>query len=202
VSEIRIYVEGGRGKESRADFRRAFSVFLDTVRNCAQRKGIQWRVVPSGSREQTYEAFVRALRDHPSAHVLLLVDAERPVTSPPREHLAGGEDRWELSSATDSQCHLMAEVMESWFLADPAALEAFYSQGFMIGQIPKRKNVEEVPKAEVEAVLKSSTGKTKKGEYHKTRHGPAILESLDPARVRARAPHCDRLFETLMEAVA
>jgi Domain of unknown function (DUF4276) len=202
VSEIRIYVEGGRGKESRADFRRAFSVFLDAVRGRAQRKGIQWRVVPSGSREETYEAFVRALRDHPAAHVFLLVDAERPVASPPREHLAGGEDRWELSTVTDDQCHLMAEVMESWFLADPGALEAFYRQGFVSGQIPKRNNVEEVPKAEVEAVLKSSTSKTQKGEYHKTRHGPGILESLDPVRVRARAAHCDRLFETLLEAVA
>ena len=202
MREIRIYVEGGRGKESRADFRRAFSVFLDSVRSRAQRKGIHWRIVPSGSREETYEAFVRALRDHPSAHVFLLVDAVRPVASPPREHLAGAEDRWEISTVTDNRCHLMAEVMESWFLADPAALQAFYRQGFVSGQIPKRDNVEEVPKAEVEAVLKSSTGKTQKGTYHKTRHGPGILESLDPARVRARAPHCDRLFEALLEAVA
>ena len=56
--------------------------------------------------------------------------------------------------------------------------------------------------AEVEAALKASTSRTQKGEYRKLRHGTPILESLDPERVRARAPHCARLFKTLAEALA
>ena len=96
----------------------------------------------------------------------------------------------------------MAQVMESWFLADPQALERFYGQQFGSKQLPARQNVEEVDKQTVFATLKGATSKTQKGEYHKTQHAPAILESLDPERVRARAPHCARLFKSLEEALA
>lgn len=153
-----------------------------------------------GSREQTFKAFRNWTRDFPDDLVFLLVDAEREVTRAPREHLSM-RDPWDLSFATDDQCHLMVQVMESWFLADLPALERFYGQQFGSKQIPARQNVEEVPKAEVEAALKNSTSKTQKGAYHKIKHGPAILESLDPERVRARAPHCERLFVTLEKAL-
>jgi hypothetical protein len=47
------------------------------------------------------------------------------------------------------------------------------------------------------AALTKATRATQKGEYHKMRHSPLILERLDPAKVRARAPHCDRLWTTI-----
>jgi hypothetical protein len=201
VSEIRIYVEGGGDKDSKARMRQAFSQFLSASRNAARQQRVQWSVILCGSRDDTFKAFQRDQKLFPGARLFLLVDAEDEVTTPPREHLMA-RDPWDLSFATDDQCHLMAQVMESWFVADPDALARFYGQQFGARQIPARKNVEEVPKAEVEAVLKSSTAKTQKGEYHKIKHGPAILEKLDPDRVRARAPHCERLFQTLAEALA
>jgi hypothetical protein len=201
VRKIWLYVEGGGGKESRDDLRRAFGKFLSGPLDVARERGVQWRIVMCGSRDATFKAFRNAVRDYPTDHVLMLVDAEQPVAGTPIEHLSA-RDPWDLSFADDEQCHLMAQVMESWFLADPAVLQDFYKQGFAAGQIPKRANVEEVPKDEVEAVLKSSTAKTQKGEYHKIHHGPFILERLDPEKVRARAPHCARLFATLAEALA
>lgn len=201
MSEIRIYVEGGGDKDSKARMRQAFSQFFSESRDAARQRRSQWSVILCGSRDATFQAFQQGVKDHPDAHVLMLVDAEQPVAGTPREHL-GARDPWDLSFADDEQCHLMAQVMESWFLADPATLERFYGQQFGARQIPARKNVEEVPKAEVEAVLKSSTAKTQKGEYHKIQHGPLILERLDPEKVRARAPHCARLFKTLAEALA
>lgn len=201
MSEIRIYVEGGGDKDSKARMRQAFSQFLSESRNAARQQRAQWSVILCGSRDATFQAFQQGVKDHPDARVFLLVDAEQAVTGTPREHLAA-RDPWDLSFADDEQCHLMAQVMESWFLADPAALERFYGQQFGAKQIPPRKNVEEVPKADVEAVLKSATAKTQKAEYHKIQHGPRILESLDPERVRARAPHCERLFSILAEALA
>jgi hypothetical protein len=201
VNELWIFVEGGGGKDSKDELRRAFSEFLTEPREAARGKGVHWRVVMCGSRDATYKAFRNTVRDSRGALVFLLVDAEREVSGTPLAHLAA-RDPWDLSFAEDEQCHLMAQVMGSWFLADPAALERFYGQQFGAKQIPARKNVEEVPKAEVEAVLKSSTAKTQKGEYHKIHHGPLILERLDPEKVRARAPHCARLFKTLAEALA
>ena len=201
MKELWIFVEGGGGKDSKDELRRAFSEFLKEPREAARGKGVHWRVVMCGSRDAAYKAFRNAARDLRDASLFLLVDAEREVSGTPRQHLVA-RDPWDLSFASDEQCHLMAQVMESWFLADPDALARFYGQQFGARQIPTRKNVEEVPKAEVEAVLKSSTARTQKGEYHKIHHGAPLLESLDPKRVRARAPHCERLFQTLAEALA
>lgn len=201
MSEIRIYVEGGGDKDGKARLRQAFSQFLAESRDAARERRERWHVIPSGSREETYRNFRRGVADHPDARVFLLVDAEQPVEGSPRDHLAGGETQWDLSSAHDDQCHLMAQVMESWFLADPAALASFYGPQFGAKQIPARQNVEEVPKPEVEAALKNATAKTRKGEYHKIHHGAPILESLNPDLVRSRAPHCDLLFKALQEAI-
>lgn len=201
MKELWIFIEGGGGKDSKDELRRAFGRFLTGPSEAARRSGVLWRVVMCGSREATHKAFRNAERDFRDARTFLLVDAEQAVLDTPRNHLMA-RDQWDLSFADDDQCHLMAQVMESWFLADPAALERFYGQRFAAKQIPTRNNVEEVPKADVQAALKSSTAKTQKGEYHKIRHGAPILESLDPERVRARAPHCERLFQTLFEALA
>lgn len=203
MTELWLYIEGGGNKDSKARLRESFSRFLSEPRLAAYKRSIQWRIVMCGSREEAYRMFEDRLQRFPSALVFLLVDAERPVVSPSvREHLGAGEDHWDLSIAKDGQCHLMAQVMESWFLADPQAMERFYGKDFATGQIPKRKNVEEVPKDEVMSALDDATRKTQKGRYHKIQHGPLILENLAPEKVRARAPHCDRLFETLLEAVA
>ncbi|HEX6368441.1 MAG TPA: DUF4276 family protein [Longimicrobium sp.] len=203
MKDVWIYVEGGGGKDSKDQLRQAFGQFLTGPRVIAREQGVRWRVVLCGSREQTYQKFRDRLRNQPDAGpVFLLVDADRPVDSTPREHLAAGETRWDLSFATDGQCHLMVEVMESWFLADQATLFAFYGRDFAPGQIPNRTNVEEIPKSHVYASLDRATRNTRKGKYDKADHAPQILKDLDPDRVRARAPHCDRLFEALLEAVA
>jgi hypothetical protein len=199
VNEIRIYVEGGGDKDSKARLREAFSRFLSEPRLDLQKRGIAWRVIPCGSREDTYDAFRRGSREHSSARVLLLVDAERPLTGTEREHLAE-HDGWDLSFAAADHIHLMTQLMESWMLADPAALARFYGQGFAAGAIPKRHNVEEIPKEDVERALKEATRNTQPGVYHKTRHAPKILEDLDPATVRQRAPGCERLFQHLAQS--
>jgi hypothetical protein len=97
---------------------------------------------------------------------------------------------------------IWVEVMESWLLADPAALAGFYGREFAAGHIPNRVNVEEVPKQEVYSALDRATRKTPKGKYDKADHAPAILRTLNAGRVRARAPHCDRLFRTLAEVAS
>jgi hypothetical protein len=201
VNAIRIYIEGGGDPFSKARMREAFSKFLAAPRDAARQRRASWTLILCGSRDDTFKAFQQGVKNYPDAHVFLLVDAEQPVAVSPREHLAAREP-WDLSIATDEQCQLMAQVMESWFLADPQALGRYYGPQFGSKQIPARENVEEVDKKAVFAALKSATSKTQKREYHKTQHAPAILENLDPERVRARAPHCARLFKSLEEALA
>ena len=101
----------------------------------------------------------------------------------------------------ETQCHLMVQVMESWFVADSAALKSFYSDGFNAKALPKSKDVETVDKDTVLKALDNATRKAKKGKYHKIKHASDLLSRLDPAVVRSASRHCDCLFRTLEELI-
>ena len=96
----------------------------------------------------------------------------------------------------------MAQVMESWFLADPEALAAHYGQGFAKSALPAVDDVEAVSKTDVKKALDAATRRTTKGCYHKINHGAALLGRVDSAKVRGRARHCERLFQTIEEIIA
>ena len=91
----------------------------------------------------------------------------------------------------------MTQAMEAWFIADVAAIAGFYGQGFRPGGIPRNPDVEQIPKAQLEAILKDASRHTQKGEYHKARHAWRLLKLIEPAAVRRASMHCDLLFTTL-----
>jgi hypothetical protein len=202
VKEIRLYVEGGGDKEGKARLRQAFTTFLGELHNEARRRGVRWQTVLCGSRTQTYEDFRLALRTHPNALNLLLVDAERAVTESVPDHLQAAApegDGWKLSSIKEDQMHLMAQLMEAWFVAEPTVLSALYGKGFTANALPRTKNVEAIEKATVMDGLHRATKDTQKGAYHKMRHSPLILERLNADTVAGRAPHCARLLQKLRD---
>ena len=197
VTEIRIYAEGGgNDNPSRRTFRTGLNQFLQPLCQLARAERIRWQVIPCGSRGVTFRDFKTALRTHPDALNVLLVDSEEEVTLSPLHHLEK-RDGWKTSGLLEDQCHLMVRCMESWLLADPAALVEFYGQGFRPAALPKSRDVETVAKDKVAAALEHATRETQKGRYHKIRHGPDLLGRLDAARVRQRAKHCERLFIVL-----
>lgn len=194
TKEVRIYVEGGGDeKESKAAVRRGFGGFLIGLRDAAQDRRIRWHIVACGSRNATLDNFRTALRTHPDAFNVLLVDAEGPIACSPREHLRQ-RDGWELPDLPDDHFQLMVQMMEAWLIADPDTLAAHYGQGFNKRAIPRNPDVEQVDRPSIEHGLKAATRRTSKGEYHKIRHGPILLERIDPGKVRVAARHCERLF--------
>ena len=201
VSEVRIYVEGGGDQRSgRAAVREGFSKFLSSLKEMARERHIRWYVVACGSRQSAFDDFEIALRQHPDAFNVLLVDAEGPVTRSPWEHLQD-RDNWSTQGIPDAQCHLMVQVMEAWIIADLETLQGSYGQGFNSNPIPGRGDVELIDKADLERALIQATQNTQKGEYHKIRHGPKILALVDVGKVRNRARHCDRMFTTLSNKI-
>jgi hypothetical protein len=190
VSEIRIYVEGDPA------LRQGFHSFFEELRELARRKNVRWNVITCGARNLTYEAFKTALKTHPDAFNVLLVDAEESVDSNPWEHLRR-RDGWSSEGCDDEQCHLMVQTMEAWFMADIEALKRYYKQGFQEGALPKNLQVEQLSKNDLNERLKRATQHTQKRAYHKTRHAPHILAQIDVANVCQVAPHCNRLFITL-----
>ncbi len=205
ASAVRLYIEGGGDDQNtKRKLKEGFGTFLKEIRDLCRQRGVHWDVILCGGRGSAYKDFCAALQAHPEALCLLLVDAEAPVTVAdlPWKHLFQ-RDRWACpEQTTDMQCHLMAQVMESWFLADPDTLARYYGSEFKLNALPKENNVEKIAKTQVETCLKQATQHTKtKGEYHKIRHGAALLGLIRPALVKERAPHCRRLFDTLRQHI-
>ncbi len=195
--EIRLYIEGAAKGSEAAKLRAGFRVFLDSLYQLAQQKGFRFHPpITCGSGDEAYQDFKDARNRHKEAMIFLLVDAEKAVGEnvTPWAHL-----KWDSLGLDDSHCHLMAQTMESWLIADKVALADFYKQGFNPNALPQNPRIEEIPKTDLFDGLHRATEKTSKGRYHKTIHAPEILKRLDVAKVRQAAPHCERLFQTLTE---
>ena len=196
--EIRIYVEGGGdGKETKARLRTAFGAFLRELRDRARARRVRWNIVVCGGRSSAFDNYRVALRSHPDALNLLLVDSEAPVTvNSPWQHLKSHSgDNWDNPGVEDKHCHLMVQATEAWLIADRETLREYYGREFHEDALPANPNVEEIDKRTLFDSLKRATRHTSKGAYHKTRHAPMLLERVRPGEVRSRATFCDRLFK-------
>lgn len=196
VKEIRIYVEGGGDQ---ADGKRLLRIGFAQFFKNAGAKNI--KVIPCGGRDQAFDHFKTALKDHPTTLNLLLVDAEAAVDEldTPWNHLHK-RDNWQRpSAAKEDQCHLMVQTMEAWFLADKQALQQFYGKAFNANALSRHQNVEEIAKTQLELSLVVATKLTSKGEYHKIHHAAELLKLIEPAKVRNASRHFDRLISKLVE---
>lgn len=199
VTEIRLYIEGGgetRGMQ--APLREAFQTFLAPLREQARARRVGWSVVLCGGIGQTFDAFTNALEDHPNALNILLVDADAPVEDgrTPAQHLASMH-QWRVQPDASKGCHLMVQVMESWFVADRQALRLFYRSALVESALPATTNIETVPKDDIMAALDKAT----RGSYHKGKHAPKLLGLLDCETVKAASPHCRGLFACIEAAL-
>ena len=188
----KVYVEGGGRKALDRECRRAFNEFFRKAGITTANVSVEAR----GARGEAYNAF-RSDSDR-NFRKILLVDAEGPVTAKSAwGHLQqGGWSR--PAGAADDQYHLMVQVMESWFLADVDALEAYYGQGFRKGALSGNPNVEQVSKRDVLDGLDSAAKGTRKGGYSKGRDSFEILGRLDPVKVRQGSVFAKRFLKALL----
>ena len=108
------------------------------------------KVVACGSRRNAYQKFCTAISNASDGDfVVLLVDSEDPVDGVLPWHHLRDRDRWtQPPKAGDDSAHLMVQVMESWFLADRAALRRYFGHGFRETALPGHVAVEEIAKAD------------------------------------------------------
>ena len=195
VREIRIHFEGDRR------LRRGFHEFFRELIQEARGRWIRLELIPGGGR--AVQDFMKALRTHRAALNLLLVDCEGPPVHCSIRRLSQRSD-WKPPRGTvvgDSRVFRMIELMESWFLADRAALVRYFGRGLNLKRLPVAFAVEAIPKDRVLRNLHDATRRCDKGSYSKTAHAPELLARVDPGRVRAASPECERLFGELHRAI-
>ncbi len=191
---------GGDGKDSKAALRQGMEVFLAAIKDACRERNWHWRLVCCGSRNEAYKRFRNELTKRDAGIVVLLVDSEAPVDGEPAAHLTK-RDVWDLHGIDEAVIHLMVQTMETWIVADRDALGGYYGQGFQENALPHRANLEEVSKDDIAEGLLRATERTQKGPYHKIRHARHLLQRIDPATVRQRCGHCERLFATLSDLI-
>lgn len=203
--EFKLYVEGGGTSNIlRTECRSGFSAFLEK----AGLKGKMPRIVACGSRGEAFDKFCTAIKQNQRA--FLLVDSEESVQA---QHAAGSPENWKPwehlrqrsgdewekpDNAADTDCHLMVEVMESWFLADKPILSLFFGQGFAANSLPARSDIEAISKDAVYQYIEKASKKCKtKACYGKGQHSFKILAQIDPAKVYAASPWAKRFIDEL-----
>ena len=197
VSGIAIYMEGGgEGSATKAALRQGMDTFLQPIKEAARDKALPWKLVCCGPRNEAFQRFQNAVNNSANAVNVLLVDAEGPVNQSAQRHLRD-RDRWNLRFTPEETVHLMVQTMETWIVADAAALSQYYGQGFGTSKLPRATNLETVTKATVERSLDEATEPTQKGRYHKIRHASDLLKRIDSEKVKARCCHCQRLFDEI-----
>lgn len=182
---VKLYVEGGGGSKTlKTACRKGFQRFIEK----AGLQGRMPRVVACGSRRNAYESFKTAHAGQDTT-VLLLVDAEGPVTAEsPWQHLEI-HDNWDRPDhATDDQCHLMVQIMESWFLADPQTLKTFYGQGYRPDALPSDQHVERIAKRDVSTALPAPPGIPRKAAMIRGRTASGYWRNWTRKKSRTRRP--------------
>jgi hypothetical protein len=162
------------------------------------------KVIACGGRDEAYRKFCTAVGNASDGEfIVLLVDSEGPVGGAPAWDHLRNRDRWQRPEGADGDnAHLMAQIMESWFLADREALGEYFGNGFLEAALPRHVVVEEIAKADVLNGLKNATRRCRtKTTYDKGQHSFDILARLDTAKVEERAPHARRLLSTIRRAV-
>jgi hypothetical protein len=164
-----------------------FSVYCGNLAPVGRKPGI----VACGSRNEAFDKFQTQIRISKRGDICaLLVDSEEPVITEPLRHLSV-RDHWRFPALNNHRVFLMVQAMEAWFLADREALAAFYGHGLLTGSLRgSPTNVEIIRKDDLEPCLKHASKPCEhKGEYHKVKHGFALLALIDPTKVERASPH-------------
>ena len=144
-------------------------------------KGNMPRISMGEGKNQTIDKFLH------TDHAKLLCDLDNPP-----EHIEDDLQKYELLNSRNSVFYMIQE-MEAWFLSQPDVLDKFYCEE-VSRRIPK-KQAEHI--AEPDRELQNITQKSRKGKYHKVKHGAQLLQMLDAGRLYADFTDFKRLIDEL-----
>lgn len=194
---VKIYIEGGGDSKSQhVQCREGFRKLFEN----AGFVGRMPRTVAGGGRGSTFDAFkTAAASSGRDTTPILLVDSEDPVTaSTAWDHLQA-RDGWERpADVTDDQAQLMVTCMETWLMADRAAMDRAFGSSLRTSALLPVTALEARPRDAVQDALEHATRACGRDRaYSKGRRSFQVLVSLNPETLKQHLPHFRRLVETL-----
>jgi hypothetical protein len=187
-----IYLEGGgNSKELHARCREGFRRLLES----AGFRNRMPRLVACGGRGAAFNDFANALRGRRAAYIAMWIDSEDQLSDPEQvwDHLKS-RDGWERPvGSTGDQVLLMTTSMETYLVADRAALRAHFGSQLRESNLPPLVNLEERDRHDVQQRLIAAT-RDCSNSYAKGRRSfeilgkvtPQILEDLLPSFARVK----------------
>ena len=197
VRRVVIHFEGSD------KLRVGFGKLFKNHRERARQNGIHFKMIAGGPNAETVKDFLRSCRENPSDVNILLIDSEGPV---PRAvgaiRALRSRNYWDANAAPeeDERINFMVQAMESWFIADPRALERHFGNGFGAGSLPNPQNAESVsPNGLTDSINQAlrAIGGSRRRKYDKVRDGARLLALINEATVRQNCPSFRRLMDFL-----
>ena len=165
--EIVVYIEGegGGGTTGKrhyldGEFRKAWKEFLQPLADRARQRGIwKFRCIPGRGGSATGKQFANPLPEDAGALRILLIDSEGPVNNVATPWAVVKQKRPDWAS--DKDCYLMVQCLESWLLADVETLREYYnSRGkacFRENKIKAWQELEKIPRKTLQDSLEAAT---------------------------------------------
>ena len=187
--------------ENAEAFRRAWQIFFSK----AGVDGQMLEIAVGGGQHEAFALFNsqldRYMKDNETEpRPLLLVDSEEPVAAGHTvwEHLrARVQHRFQQpAEADDDSAHMMVQAMETWFIADPPALQRFFDVSLDTSVFQNSSPLETILKEDALDMLRQATLRCRR-HYSKGRRSYGILAEIDPQTVAAACPHADQLLQYL-----
>jgi hypothetical protein len=193
-----IYIEGGgTGEQSKEVDIRCREGFRKLLEGCGF-QGRMPRLVACGGRDAAFDAFTTAIANRAVTLVALWIDSEDPLADPEAawDHLQA-RDHWPRpDGAEDEQVLFMTTCMETWFVADRAALATHFGNELQASALPPLNNLESRPRHDVQENLMHATRNCSKA-YTKGKRSFDVLGKLDPKVLEAHLPSFVRVCRIL-----
>lgn len=193
-----IYLEGGAsGPDSKTldiQCQQAFHKLLHKMGFVRR----QPRLVACGGRSAVYDRFVTRHSTGGATLVALWIDSEEPLSNLDATwaHLKS-RDGWEQpAGADDEQVLFMTTCMETWIVADRAALRLHYGHNLNENALPPLNGLEGRDRHDVQDRLERAT-KDCKNAFAKGKRSFDVLEELDPAALKQHLPSFVRVARIL-----
>ena len=132
----------------------------------------------------------------------MLVDSEEPVESLEKtwDHLKS-RDQWDKpAGALDEQVIFMTTCMETWIVADRAALREHYGQHLQEHALPALVDLEKRHRHEMHDSLVHAS-RNCSNAYSKGKRSFEVLAKLDPAVLKQHLPSFVRVDRILQETL-